>query len=137
MSHNYKLGDFNIVTESDTDIHERIVSINLSSIKELPTIIVQRLETMINKMISEHEKENNVTIPTDNAELGIYMDIDTQEHTLSLNAYVGYDVEKECITGKEVMTAADEDYSIIKKYFFNELSNYIFEQIRRIQGCVA
>ena len=31
MSHNYKLGDFNIVTESDTDIHERLVSINLSS----------------------------------------------------------------------------------------------------------
>lgn len=136
MNHNYKLGDFNIVTESDTDIHERIVSINLSSIKELPTIIVQRLETMINKMISEHEKENNVTILTDNAELGIYMDIDTQEHTLSLNAYVGYDVEKECITGKEVITAADEHYDIIRKFFFNKLNDYVSEQIRRIEECV-
>ena len=137
MSHNYKLGDFNIVTESDTDIHERIVSINLSSIKELPTIIVQRLETMINKMISEHEKENNVIIPTDNAELGIYMDIDTQEHTLSLNAYVGYDVEKECITSKEVMTSAEEDYSLIKKFLFKELNHYLFEQVKRLQNCVA
>ena len=137
MSHNYKLEDFNIVKETDTDIHERIVSINLSNVRELPTIIVQRLEMLINKMITDHEKEYNITIPMDNAELGIYMDIDTQEHTLSLDTYVGYDLEKECITGKEVMTVADADYSIIKKYFFNELNTYIFEQIRRIQGCVA
>lgn len=91
------------------------ISINLSNVRELPTIIVQRLETLINQMIADHEQKYNVTIPMDNAELGIYMDIDTQEHTLSLDAYVGYDLEKECITGKEVMTAADEDYSIIKK----------------------
>lgn len=137
MNHNYRLGDFTIVENADTDIHERIVSIDLGSIKELPVIIVQRLEKLINRMISEHEKEHNVTIPLDNADLGIYMDIDTQEHTLSLNAYVGYDINKECVVGKEVMIAADEDYSIIKKYFFNELNTYIFEQIRRIQGCVA
>lgn len=137
MEHNYKLEDFNIVKETDTDIHERIVSINLSNVRELPTIIMQRLETLINKMITDHEKEHDVTIPMDNAELGIYMNIDTQEHTLSLDAYVGYDINKECVVGKEVMTAADEDYSIIKKYFFNELSNYIFKQIRRIQGCVV
>lgn len=137
MKHNYKLTDFNIVESIDTDIHERIVSIDLSKIKELPVVIIDRLEMMITKMISDYEQEHSVTIPTDNAELGIYMDIDTQEHTLSLDAYVGYDLNEECIVGKEVMTAADEDYSIIKKYFFNELSNYIFEQIRRIQGCVA
>lgn len=137
MSHNYKLGDFNIVTESDTDIHERIVSINLSNVRELPSIIVERLEVLINRIIEDYEKEHNTTVPMDKADLGIYMDIDTQEHTLSLNAYVGYDINKECIVGKEVMTAADEDYSIIKKYFFSELSNYIFEQVRRIQGCVA
>lgn len=123
--------------ESDTDIYEQVISVDLSCIKELPIIIVQRLENMINKMITDHEKEHDVTIPMDNAELGIYMNIDTKEHTLSLDAYVGYDLEKECITGKEVMTAADEDYSIIKKYFFSELNTYIFEQIRRIQGCVA
>ena len=137
MKHNYKLTDFNIVESIDTDIHERIVSIDLSKIKELPVVIVERLEMMINKMISDYEQEHSVTIPTDNAELGMYMDVDTQEHTLSLNAYVGYSLDEECITGKEVMTAADEDYSIIKKHFFNELNTYIFEQIGRIQGCVA
>ena len=137
MNHNYKLEDFIIVENKDTDIHDRIVSVDLSRIKELPVIIVQRLETLINRMITDYEKEHNVSIPINNAELGIYMNIDTWEHTLSLDAYIGYDTEKECITGKEVMTAADEDYSIIKKYFFNELNNYIFEKIRSIQGCVA
>lgn len=137
MSHNYKLEDFIIVENKDTDIHERIVSVDLSRIKELSVTIVRRLETLINNMIADYEKEYNVSIPINNAELGIYIDVDTWEHTLSLNAYVGYDTEKDCITGKEVMTAADEDYSIIKKYFFNELNNYIFEKIRCIQSCVA
>ena len=137
MSHNYKISDFRIDAGIDTDINERIVSIDLSNVKELPIIIVQRLETLINKMIEDHEKEHNTTVPMDKVDLGMFMDIDTQEHTLSLNAYVGYSSEEECIVGKEVMTAADEDYSIMKKYFFSELSNYIFEQVRRIQGCVA
>lgn len=137
MNHNYRLTDFKIDVGTDTDIQERIVSIDLSKTKELPVIIVQRLENLLNKMIAEHEHEHDVTIPMNNAELGIYMDVDTQEHILSLNAYVGYSLEEECITGKEIITADDADYSIIKKYFFSELSNYIFEQIRRIQGCVA
>lgn len=113
MSHNYKLGNFKIIAGTDTDIHERIVSIDLSNVRELPSIIIERLESLINRMISEHEKEYNATIPMDNADLGIYMDIDTQEHTLSLNAYVGYDINKECVTGKEIMTAAD--YSFKRK----------------------
>ena len=43
MSHNYKLEDFIIVENKDTDIHERIVSVDLSRIKELPVTIVRRL----------------------------------------------------------------------------------------------
>ena len=136
MSHNYKLTDFNILTEIDTDIHERIVSIDLSNVKQLPSIIVERLETLINKMISDYEKEHSTTIPMDNSDLGIYMDIDTQEHTLSINAYLGYDLDKECIVGKEVITVADEHYDIIRKFFFNKLNDYVSEQIRRIEECV-
>lgn len=137
MSHNYKISDFRIDAGIDTDINERIVSIDLSNVRELPSIIVERLEALINRIIEEHEKEHNIIVTTENSDLGMFMDIDTQEHTLSLNAYVGYSSEEECIVGKEIMTAADEDYSIMKKYFFNELSNYIFEQVKRIQGCVA
>lgn len=137
MNHNYKLTDFKIMKESDTDIYEQIISVDLSCIKELPIIIVQRLETMINNMIGGYEQEHNVTIPLETMELSMHMDIDTKSNELSINAYVGYSLDKECITAKEMITATDSDYEIIKKYFFSELNTYIFEQIRRIQGCVA
>lgn len=133
---NYRLEDFKIVENENTDIYERIVSVDLSKIKELPVIIVQRLETLINRMIEDHEQEHNVNIPLENMELGMHMDIDTQEQTLYLGAYVGYSIDEDCIVGKEVMTAADEDYYIIKKYFFSELNNCVLEQIKRIEGCL-
>lgn len=138
MNHNYKLGDFRKITgEADTDIQERIVSVNLKNVKELPEIIIQRLENLINKLIAEHEQKYNVTIPLENMDVSIGLSIDTEVKEFYFSTYIGYDINQEFLVGKEVMTAADEDYSIIKKYFFNELSNYIFEQVRRIQGCVA
>lgn len=138
MNHNYKLGDFRKITgEADTDIQERIVSVKLKNVKELPEIIIQRLENLINKLIVEHEQKYNVTIPLENMDVSIGLSIDTEVKEFYLSTYIGYDINKEFLVGKEVMTAADEDYSIIKKYFFNELSNYIFEQVRCIQGCVA
>ena len=64
MEHNYKLTDFkNIVNDSDTDILERIVSISLWNVEEMPAVIVHRVESMINRMIAEHEKKNNIIIP--------------------------------------------------------------------------
>ena len=137
MNHNYKLTDFKIMKESDTDIYEQIISVDLSSIKELPVIIVQRLETTINNMIGGYEQEHNVTIPLETMELSMHMDIDTKSNELSINAYVGYSLDKECITGKEILSSADADYSVAKKFFFVELNNYIFEQVKRIQSCVA
>lgn len=135
MNHNYRLEDFNISTGIDTDMNERIVSMDLSKIKELPVVIIQRLERMLNKMIADHEQERNITIPLMNMEVGIHLDIDTQEKELSLNAYIGYTIEEDCITGKEVITDSDEDYAVIKKFFFTELNHYIFEQLRRIEKC--
>lgn len=135
MSHNYKLRNFKIVTESDTDIHERIVSMDLSKVKELPVVLVQRLERMLNKMIVDHEQERNITIPLVNMEVGIHLDIDTQEKELSLNAYIGYTIEEDCITEKEVITDSDEDYAVVKKFFFTELNHCVFEQLRRIEKC--
>lgn len=139
MNHNYKLEDFkNVVTETeDTDIKERIVSVNLCSVRELPIIIMQKLEKMINKMIADHEHEYDTVIPIENMELGIYMSIDTKENNLFLSAFIGYGMElNEEIYAKEIITAMDADYHIIKKYFFNELSHYLFEQIKRITKCV-
>lgn len=138
MNHNYKLGDFRKITgEADTDIQERIVSVNLKNVKELKEIIIQRLENLINKLIAEHEQKYNVTIPLEDMDVSIGLSIDTEVKEFYFSTYIGYDINQEFLVGKEVMTAADEDYSIIKKYFFNELSNYIFEQVRHIQGCVA
>ena len=69
--------------------------------------------------------------------MGIYIEIDTKERELSLGAYVSYHPFKECITGKEIISAADNDYSLIKKFFFKELNHYLFEQVKRLQNCVA
>lgn len=136
MSHNYRLEDFkSIVKETDADIKERMVSVDLSSIKEIPSIIVGRLERIINRMVSDYEQERNLTIPLEVMELGMYMNIDTVENELSLNAYIGYTIEEDCITGKEVITDSDEDYAVIKKFFFTELNHYVFEQLRRIEKC--
>lgn len=86
-------------------------------------------------MIADQEKEHNVTMPMDNAELGSYMEVDTQEHTLSLNAYVGYSVNEDCIVGKEVISSDDEDYTIVKSYFLTKLNHFVLEQIRKIEMC--
>lgn len=138
MNYKYKLSDFKrILEEPDTDINERIITVDLSNLKELPEIIIQRLEVIVNRMIADYETENNQTISLEDTELGICIDLDTKEQEISLSAYVSYHPFKECITGKEIIVAADDDYSLIKKFFFKELNHYLFEQVKRLQNCVA
>lgn len=138
MSHKYKLSDFKrILEEPDTDIKERIITVDLSNLKELPEIIIQRLEVIVNRMIAEYETEHNMKISMEDTELGICIDLDTKEQELSIGAYVSYHPFKECITGKEIISAVDDDYSLIKKFFFKELNHYLFEQVKRLQNCVA
>ena len=138
MNYKYKLSDFKrILEEPDTDIRERIITVDLSNLKELPEIIIQRLEVIVNRMIADYETENNQTISLEDTELGICIDLDTKEHEISLSAYISYDPFKECITGKEIISAVDDDYSLIKKFFFKELNHYLFEQVKKIHNCVA
>ena len=138
MNHKYKLSDFKrILEEPDTDIRERIITVDLSNLKELPEIIIQRLEIIVNRMIAEYETEHNMKISMEDTELGICIDLDTKEQELSIGAYVSYHPFKECITGKEIISAVDDDYSLIKKFFFKELNHYLFEQVKRLQNCVA
>ena len=135
MEHNYKLTDFkNIVNDSDTDILERIVSISLWNVEEMPAVIVHRVESMINRMIAEHEEKNNIIIPLEDMRLGMYMNIDTKENELSINFYIGYS-DMECITGKEIIVAENADYAEIKQYFFDVLQHYVDEQIKKIRKC--
>lgn len=136
MNHNYKLTDFkNIATETDTDIKERMVIINLSQVMELPTIIVQRLEKMINNMIEKYEQEQNLIISVENVELGVFLEVDTLEGKMCLNAYIAYSIDEECITGKEIISMKDEDYPTIKKYFLMELNHCVLMQLREIEKC--
>ena len=138
MNHKYKLSDFKrILEEPDTDIKERIITVDLSNLKELPEIIIQRLEVIVNRMIAEYETEHNMKISMEDTELGICLDLDTKEQEISLGAYISYHPFKECITGKEIIAAADDAYSLIKKFFFKELNHYLFEQVRKIHNCVA
>ena len=138
MNHKYKLSDFKrILEEPDTDIKERIITVDLSNLKELPEVIIQRLEIIVNRMIAKYEREHNMEISMEDTELGICIELDTKEQELSLGAYVSYHPFKECITGKEIISAADDDYSLIKRFFFKELNHYLFEQVRKIHNCVA
>lgn len=135
MEHNYKLTDFkNIVNDSDTDILERIVSISLWNVEEMPAVIVHRVESMINRMIAEHEEKNNIIIPLEDMRLGMYMNIDTKENEFSIDVYMGYS-DMECITGKEIIVAENADYSEIKQYFFDVLQLCVNEQINKIRKC--
>ena len=70
MNYKYKLSDFKrILEEPDTDIKERIITVDLSNLKELPEIIIQRLEVIVNRMIAmdirrlfEYVREESVFI---------------------------------------------------------------------------
>ena len=135
MEHNYKLTDFkNIVNDSDTDILERIVSISLWNVEEMPAVIVHRVESMINRMIAEHEEKNNIIIPLEDMRLGMYMNIDTKENEFSIDVYIGYS-DMECITGKEIIVAENADYAEIEQYFFDVLQLCVNEQIKKIRKC--
>lgn len=140
MNHNYKITEFkSIVNEVDTDIKDRIVSVGLGDIPELPICIVYKIETLINEMIADQEEKNGDVIPLDEMELGIYLEVDTYKNELSLNAYIGYSIDKECITGKEVIMpdAMDKNnYMVIKRFFFSKLLGEVFGQIKKIAECV-
>ena len=67
--------------------------------------------------------------------LGMYMNIDTKENKFSIDTYIGYYSDKECITGKEIIVAENVDYAEIKQYFFDVLQLCVNEQIKKIRKC--
>ena len=137
MNHNYKIKDFNKPEfESDTDLVDIRVTVCLRNPLELPSVLEKRLEDIINTLISECEQGNNIIIPLEDMDLGNYITVDTDSNELFIEVYIGYDVTKELLHKKEVVTATDEHYGIIKKYFFGKLNDYVSEQINKIEECV-
>lgn len=66
MYNNYKLIDFKIESGTDTNIYERVIAIDLGNVRELPSIIIERLEKLINKMISEYENYERKELKIEN-----------------------------------------------------------------------
>lgn len=137
MNHNYKITDFKKPEfESNTDLADISVTVCLRNPLELPSVLEKRLENIINNLISECEQENNIIIPLEDMDLENCITVDTKTNELFIEVYIGYDVTKELLHKKEVITAADEHYSIIKKFFFGKLNDYVSEQIKKIEKCV-
>ena len=137
MNHNYKITDFKKPEfESDTDLADIRVTVCLRNPLELPSVLEKRLEDIINNLISECEQENNIIIPLENMDLENCITVDTNTKELLLEVFIGYDVLKGLLHRKEVITATDKHYDIIRKFFFNKLNDYVAEQIRRIEECV-
>lgn len=137
MNHNYKITDFKKPEfESDTDLADISVTVCLRNPLELPSVLEKRLEDIINNLISECEQENNIIIPLEDMDLENCITVDTKTNELFIEVYIGYDVTKELLHKKEGITAADEHYSIIKKFFFEKLNDYVSEQIKKIEECV-
>lgn len=137
MNHNYKITDFKKPEfESDTDLADISVTVCLRNPLELPSVLEKRLEDIINNLISECEQENNIIIPLEDMDLENCITVDTDSNELFIEVFIGYDVTKDLLHKKEVITAADEHYSIIKKFFFGKLNDYVSEQIKKIEECV-
>lgn len=134
MNHNYKITDFKKSEfEPDTDLKEIKVTIYLRNPLELPPVLKKRLENIINELITECEQKNNTEIPLENMELENCLSVDTDTNELYIEVFIGYDAEKELLHKKEVVTAADEHYITIKKFFFDKLNEYVADQIRKIE----
>lgn len=137
MNHNYKITDFKKPEfESETDLANISVTVCLRNPLELPSVLEKRLEDMINNLISDCEQENNIIIPLENMDLENCITVDTDKKELSLEVYIGYDTDKEMMYRKEVITAADEHYNVIKKFFVGKLNDYVTEQIKKIEESV-
>ena len=134
MNHNYKITDFKKPEfESDTDLADISVTVCLRNPLELPSVLEKRLEDIINNLISECEQENNIIIPLEDMDLENCITVDTNSNELFIEVFIGYDVTKELLHKKEVVTATDEHYGIIKKFFFGKLNDYVSEQIKKIE----
>lgn len=137
MKHNYKITDFKkCECETDTDIRDISITICLRNPLELPSVLEKRIEDTINNLITGCEQKNNIIIQLESMDLENCITVNTDTKELSLEVFIGYDVSKGLLYKKEVITAADEHYDIIRKFFFSKVNDYVSEQIRRIEECV-
>ena len=137
MKHNYRLADFKRMGgESDTDIRDIHVFMELGNLSELPAVIETRLENMANNLIAEHEQKTNTTLVLDDMELGASVEIRKESGELAINVYIGYSIEFDCLCGEDVIKREEKDYMYIRKFFFDMLNDYVLAEIKIIEDCL-
>lgn len=137
MNHNYRLTDFKRMGgESETDIRDIHVFMELENLSDLPAVIKSRLETMANNLITEHEQKNSTTLSLDDMELDANVEIRKDVGELVISVYIGYSLDFDCLRGEEVIKTVDKAYVTIKKFFFDMLNNYVSAEIRQLEDCL-
>lgn len=139
MKHNYKITDLRVIDniwEPEMNLENIRATIRLQNPMELPAILKKRLECIINNLISEEEQKNNILIPLEDMELEICITVDTVKKALLIQVFIVYDVLKEFMHNSEVITATDEHYDVIKKFFFSKLKAILTEQVRKLEDCI-
>ena len=76
--------------QDDIDLREPIVSIMLNRRSMMPACLVKRMESIINRIISEHEEKTRLLIPLDDMELEMHIDADTVRGELSFHVYISF-----------------------------------------------
>lgn len=121
--------------QDDTDLREPIVSIMLNRRSMMPECMVKRMESIINRLISEHEEKMGLIIPLDDMELEMHIDADTARGELSFHVYISYSLHEEYLFGRETLTNKDEDneeYNIIRHFFLRQVIGVFYRQYMRI-----
>lgn len=125
--------------QDDTDLRESIVSIMLNRRSMMPECLVKRMESIINRLISEHEEKMGLIIPLDDMELEMHIDADTVRGELSFHVYISYSLHEEYLFGRQTLTNKDEDneeYNIIRHFFLRQVIGVFYRQYMRIQESI-
>lgn len=138
MNHNYKITDFKKMGgESDTDIRDIHVFMELANLSGLPSIIKMRIEDIANNLISDYEQKNNTTLLLDDMELGACIEIRKDIGELVINVYIGYSLECDCLHAEQLIKKDDIHYAFIRKYYFDMLNEYVNDEIRKLEECLC
>lgn len=138
--HGYKMKDFRFMEwKDDTDLREPAVSVMLDNRLVMPECLVRRMESTINKMISDHEEKTGMFLPLEDMELEMHLDADTVRGELSYEVYIGYSPHEEYLSGRETLRnreGDDEEYNTIRHFFLRQVAGVLYRQYVRIQESI-
>ena len=105
----------------------------------MPACLVKRMESIINRLISEHEEKTGLLIPLADMELEMHIDADTVRGELSFHVYISYSLHEEYLFCREILTnkaGDDDEYNTIRHFFLRQVIGVFYRQYMRIQESV-